>query len=585
MRPRLVIGALIGLLGCAVSDDAFAFTPTGQLATRQIMPFPGGPLAGAAAAWSSKDSSLFVFGGTRGVTEGHDSVSSELWKYHVASNNWSLVHEGTGPGPRFGASAVYVNGSGFILAGGRNAQEPCVDSLWTFEPASEVWAEMTRPEIGALFPLSDAGLVAEASGRLWYGFGSCGSITTNATYYRSPGVSEFVRIARTIDPHPRSGQVFAFDTRRKAILTYGGTYGYGLGVERGPVGTLAGGDDCGQRPALIEMWSMDVESRSWTRLFRAGDGFFQERAFALGAYSPASDALIVVGGVQNGYGCDDYYRPSVGTPLGTVAAFSLRDGRWQEYQLAVDLRRTRMAGAYSPGLGEFVVSGGDSMLSAAADGLPVSTGYAIQIEQSPRVLLRGKIIGSAGHVRIDLEFDRANPNLVSLGLLNVDTGEVKPLEAFMKRRGTREWSLLVSRSSAKDLASDPLLRLVGGFEGEVLGFLGQPIERRTKSDSPLVPGLLSEGGPVPIGTLRFLDSRIDLREQPREGSRLEFVLFDVAGRRVAAGHGNVVRDMKPHVYRLSVHDPIYKGSTSGVYFVRFTDNKGMVMGSGRVFLR
>jgi N-acetylneuraminic acid mutarotase len=119
-------------------------------------------------AWTSKDGSLWLFGGYGGSTPGQFGPLNDLWRYVPSTNQWawmggsstteqpgvygqlSTPAPGNVPGAREGAGAWVDNdgnfwlfgGTGFALVGSVDA-EGDLDDLWKFDLMTAEWAWMS----------------------------------------------------------------------------------------------------------------------------------------------------------------------------------------------------------------------------------------------------------------------------------------------------------------------------------------------------------------------------------------------------------------------------------------------------------
>ena len=138
----------------------------GTLGSLTAGTFPGSRNNGA--AWTSKDGSLWLFGGYGGSTPGQFGPLNDLWRYVPSTNQWawmggssttlqpgvygqlSTPAPGNVPGAREGAGAWVDNdgnfwlfgGTGFALVGAADA-EGDLNDLWKFDPTTTEWAWMS----------------------------------------------------------------------------------------------------------------------------------------------------------------------------------------------------------------------------------------------------------------------------------------------------------------------------------------------------------------------------------------------------------------------------------------------------------
>jgi N-acetylneuraminic acid mutarotase len=138
----------------------------GTLGSLTAGSFPGSRNNGA--AWTSKDGSLWLFGGYGGSTPGQFGPLNDLWRYVPSTNQWAWMGgssttlqpgvygqlgtpaPGNVPGARESAGAWVDNdgnfwlfgGTGFALVGSADA-EGDLNDLWKFDPTTTEWAWMS----------------------------------------------------------------------------------------------------------------------------------------------------------------------------------------------------------------------------------------------------------------------------------------------------------------------------------------------------------------------------------------------------------------------------------------------------------
>jgi N-acetylneuraminic acid mutarotase len=134
----------------------------GTLGSLTAGSFPGS--RNNAVAWTSKDGSLWLFGGYGGSTPGQFGPLNDLWRYVPSSNQWawmggssttlqpgvygqlSTPAPGNVPGARESAGAWVDNGGNFWLFGGTGyalVGEGDLNDLWKFDPTTTEWAWMS----------------------------------------------------------------------------------------------------------------------------------------------------------------------------------------------------------------------------------------------------------------------------------------------------------------------------------------------------------------------------------------------------------------------------------------------------------
>ena len=71
----------------------------------------------------------YLFGGRAGAT-----VYGDLWAYDLAADTWSQL-AASGPAPRFGHNAAWVEGMGLVIFAGQG-ESGFFNDLWAFDPAT-----------------------------------------------------------------------------------------------------------------------------------------------------------------------------------------------------------------------------------------------------------------------------------------------------------------------------------------------------------------------------------------------------------------------------------------------------------------
>jgi len=169
-----------------VSPDVISdlVTDTGTLrfeepAWKKITPARG-PAAREDHTWTVDDEGRFayLFGGRDG---GRDF--GDLWRYDLENDTWKkLSPGGRKPEPRFGHSAVWVDGYGVVIFAGQRGADFFGD-LWTFDPDQGKWQQL--PANGAA-PKRRYGscMVVGRDGRLWisHGFTFAGRFDDTRAY-------------------------------------------------------------------------------------------------------------------------------------------------------------------------------------------------------------------------------------------------------------------------------------------------------------------------------------------------------------------------------------------------------------------
>ena len=130
----------------------------GTLGSLTAGSFPGSRDNGV--AWTSKDGSLWLFGGYGGSTLAQFGVLNDLWRYVPSTNQWAWMggsstssqpgvygQLGTPapanvPAARDGSAAWVDKNGNFWLFGGNGASGDNLNDLWKFDPTADEWTWM-----------------------------------------------------------------------------------------------------------------------------------------------------------------------------------------------------------------------------------------------------------------------------------------------------------------------------------------------------------------------------------------------------------------------------------------------------------
>jgi len=143
-------------------------TPS-TLAWAELAP-NGGPAAREDHTWTvaGDGATAYLFGGRAGRTEFND-----LWRYDLAGDAWrELEPTGTPPAPRFGHTAVWVEGVGLVVWSGQAGTDFFAD-IWAYDPATDAWREL--PAAGDVPPAR---------------YGSCAGVGPDSRMWISHGFTE-----------------------------------------------------------------------------------------------------------------------------------------------------------------------------------------------------------------------------------------------------------------------------------------------------------------------------------------------------------------------------------------------------------
>ncbi len=120
----------------------------------------------------------YLFGGRDGERDYGD-----LWRYDLERDAWKkLSPKGKRPQPRFGHSAVWVDGYGLVVFAGQKGTD-FFDDLWVYRPEARTWRKL--PAKGSVpKPRYGSCMVAGPDGRLWisHGFTTAGRFDDTRAY-------------------------------------------------------------------------------------------------------------------------------------------------------------------------------------------------------------------------------------------------------------------------------------------------------------------------------------------------------------------------------------------------------------------
>jgi hypothetical protein len=164
-------------------EDSPAPTPTATpepLAWRDLG--LEGPAAREDHTWTldPAGATAYLFGGRDGAT-----VHGDLWAYDMATEAWSRLEVESGPAPRFGHEAIWVDDVGLVIFAGQ-AGTTFFSDLWAFDPNDGTWRAL--PSAGDA-PLARYGTCAGIGpdGRLWISHG----FTSDGTRFADTRVYDF----------------------------------------------------------------------------------------------------------------------------------------------------------------------------------------------------------------------------------------------------------------------------------------------------------------------------------------------------------------------------------------------------------
>jgi galactose oxidase-like protein len=219
----------------------------------------------------------YLYGGLRNAgNEATGPALGDLWAYDLGADRWEpVLVSGHGPESRWGHAAVWIDGVGLVIVGGRDGGGRTLDDAWRFDPDSATWQQL--PAEGPPMPSrSDACAIVDRDGALWMidGRGSTGEAFEDVWRYPAGGGHwELVDLGR---PAPmRSGAACWLDPDG-TVRVFGGQAG----------ATFFG-----------DLWSVDIRgdragTGSWKQL--TAESGLEPRSGA--AVALHTDRAVIVGG-------------------------------------------------------------------------------------------------------------------------------------------------------------------------------------------------------------------------------------------------------------------------------------------------
>jgi hypothetical protein len=508
------------------------------LPAQKLPAFPGLPRKSSAASYSPDGRTIYLFGGLELNESGRSQLGNDLWAFGRESNTWRYLATPVTPAARAAHGLVFDPSSGELKLLGGNANR-CLDTLWSYSPEPGQWSGSPTIGVGNQF----SSLLVDHTGTLWSVFGRCGAELFRGIASNPSGSTEWTLFPNEApQPIERWAGVAAIDSRRGKLIVYGGIPPAGSNPDR----------------PTIEVWAHSKENVGWEKLSHAGVGLRQERSFAAGAYSLASDALIVYGGVQTGTLNPDWYSPA-GETFADLAVFDLQKNSWST--IAVDERvgpRAQAASSYCGCTGKLLVAGGvDTSFPPAAP--PVASFDEIQIEKHGVF----RVVGNRSNSRIMvgfLEVPDATGALEDIRLIDCARGEVLHSLTDAHPVGGGRYLL---KFDPHALAGSTA-RIVGRIDGEPLGFIATiENETLTSTSGPRVD-------PGRVRTISLSGTRFEVEGAPGSPIRVEW--FDIRGRLLSQ-----------KIYEATVEHIDTPSLATGVYFARMSGGSTPVV--RRVFIR
>ena len=263
----------------------------------QLTPAGLSPIARQWHTWTvDPDAGVaYLYGGTLNAgEEATGSALGDLWAYDLGPDRWDpVLVSGQVPEPRWGHAAVWIDGVGLVIVGGRDRAGRTLGDAWRFDQDSATWQQLPA-EGRPMPPRSDGCAIVDRDGTLWVidGHGSAGEALEDVWRYPAGGGRwELVDLGR---PAPMRWGAACWLDPDGTVRLFGGQAG----------GTFFG-----------DLWSVDIRGAgagtgSWKQL--AAESGLEPRSGA--AVTLHIDRAVIVGG-----------RTSTGDVLDSMAIADERD--------------------------------------------------------------------------------------------------------------------------------------------------------------------------------------------------------------------------------------------------------------------
>lgn len=212
-----------------------------------ISPSGSTPAPRSGQSWTVDPSSAvaYLFAG-----RGEGSDFGDLWAYDLTADAWSrLEPAGDRPAPRRDQAAVWVDGLGLVMFGGRT-DSGVLDDFWAYDPSANAWRTLdvagSRP--GAR---SGACVAPRVDGRFWLlgGQSADGSVFADTWEY-DPGPSTWTQRPATAEIPAGRSSAACWWTADDRFVVYGGASATGAALGDAWLLAGAGSPDAAWRPLV-----------------------------------------------------------------------------------------------------------------------------------------------------------------------------------------------------------------------------------------------------------------------------------------------------------------------------------------------
>lgn len=210
-----------------------------------ISPRGSTPAPRSGQSWAVDPSSAvaYLFAG-----RGNGSDLGDLWAYDLTADAWDrLDPAGERPGPRRDQTAVWIDGLGLVVFGGRT-DSGMLDDFWAYDPSANAWRtiDVAGPRPGAR---SGACVAARVDGRFWLlgGLSADGSVLADTWEY-DPGSSTWTHRPAISEELAGRSSAACWWTVDDRFVVYGGASATGVALGDAWFLVGAGSADAAWRP-------------------------------------------------------------------------------------------------------------------------------------------------------------------------------------------------------------------------------------------------------------------------------------------------------------------------------------------------
>lgn len=212
-REILLVGGMASNQGPYMNcyNDTWVY----NLATEswvELKPVNGAPdKVYAGAVYDSRRGNHLVYGGWSEFSQ-----NNSIWAFNITQNNWTSFHADVNPGAWSGHAMVYDSASDRVVLFGSSEGPP--GAVWTFDPGSNIWANLSPPANRPESPPSDA-VFCPSTGAIRCLVGG------NATWDYMLSANTWTNVTPAARPPGRSGACMAYDPNNDELILFSGRLG------------------------------------------------------------------------------------------------------------------------------------------------------------------------------------------------------------------------------------------------------------------------------------------------------------------------------------------------------------------------